>query len=114
MAKNRIGGIGDGDSDNRWSKYQDYLDHLDRMDKLQGLKPTPMQVTLSEGELKVGTPAFKKLQALSDQLGEMAEKDFMAKQLKMEIDRALQAAQDSGGGGWLKAFAVGKKRDVEE
>lgn len=96
MARNKIDGNGEGD---RWSQYKQYLDGL------EGQLSADM-------ELKPGSDAFLKLRELSKRLEELQEKDFMAKQLKQEIDQALAAA--GGGGGLLQAFAGIGSRDKFE
>ncbi|MBL8956984.1 MAG: hypothetical protein JNK82_39795, partial [Myxococcaceae bacterium] len=61
-------------------------------------------------ELKPGSRAFEKLKAISARLEDLQERDFQAKELKAEIDRALQQAAD-GVGGLLGAFAALSKSD---
>jgi hypothetical protein len=82
----------------RWAKYREYLDGLE--DHLT-----------ADADLKPGSRAFTKLKELSDRLGEVQEKDFQAKQLKAEIDRALAAAGDGTVGGILGAFAKMSRND---
>ncbi len=63
-------------------------------------------------ELKPGSRAFEKLKALSERLEDLQEKDFQARQLKMEIDRALSQASDGIAGGLIGAFkALGSSDD---
>jgi len=63
-------------------------------------------------ELKPGSHAFEKLKAISARLEDLQEKDFQAKQLKMEIDRALSQASDGIAGGLIGAFrALGSSDD---
>lgn len=69
----------------RWAKYREYLDGLE--DHLS-----------ADSDLKPGSRAFTRLKELSDRLGEVQEKDFQAKQLKQEIDRALASAGGAAGG----------------
>ena len=64
-----------------------------------------LQDELNAGdELKPGSSAFEKLKAISARLEDLQEKDFQAKQLKMEIDRALAQASDGVAGGLIGAF----------
>ena len=79
----------------RWATYREYLDGADG------------KITADQ-DLKPGSQAFVKLRELSDRLAEVQEKDFQAKQLKMEIDRALGSA-GGGLGGLLKAFDFSSK-----
>lgn len=82
----------------RWAKYREYLDGLE--DHLT-----------ADADLKPGSRAFTKLKELSDRLGEVQEKDFTAKELKAEIDRALSAAGDGTVGGILGAFSAMSSKD---
>jgi hypothetical protein len=88
---------GRGDTRALWAKYREYLEQIG--DEIR-----------AGDELKPGSRAFVKLKELSNRLGELQEKDFEAKQLKMEIDRALAAASGGALGGLLKAFDLSSSK----
>ncbi|MBK7859591.1 MAG: hypothetical protein IPJ65_13435 [Archangiaceae bacterium] len=81
-----------------WAKYREYLDGLE--DHLT-----------ADAELKPGSRAWVKLRELSDRLAAVQDKDFTARQLKAEIDRALSSAS---GGGLLQAFASMRRKSDED
>lgn len=95
---NKIDDAGTSRAD-RWAKYREYLDGIE--DHLS-----------ADAELEPGSRAFVKLKELSDRLAEVQEKDFTARQLKEEIDRALAAAA-GGAGGLLQAFAAISRKDED-
>jgi hypothetical protein len=103
MAKGSVT-LDDDDRKKRWAEYQKYLDRLDSSKHdLSGLRDL-----LKDQKLDPSSKQFERLKVLRDRLEELQEKDFMARQLKDEIDRAINNA----GPGLMGAFAKLAKSDT--
>ena len=58
---------------------------------------------LKNERIEPGTKTYERLKGLSDRLSELQDKDFEARQIKDEIDRALK---QGSGGALMKMFST--------